>query len=90
MHLTGTRSGSPPRLVPLTMTAELPTPELPEYSRVLLDILDGNSALSIRGDEAEQAWRIVTPVTEAWADGRVPMQEYPAGSSGPPPLGALH
>jgi glucose-6-phosphate 1-dehydrogenase len=88
MHLTGTRSGSPPRLVPLTMTAELPTPELPEYSRVLLDILDGDSALSIRGDEAEQAWRIVTPVMEAWADGRVPMQEYPAGSSGPPPLAA--
>jgi glucose-6-phosphate 1-dehydrogenase len=86
MHLTGTRSGSPPRLVPLTMTAELPTPELPEYSRVLLDILAGDSALSIRGDEAEQAWRIVTPVMEGWADGRVAMQEYPAGSTGPPPL----
>jgi glucose-6-phosphate 1-dehydrogenase len=72
----------------MTMTAELPTPELPEYSRVLLDILSGDSALSIRGDEAEQAWRIVTPVMEAWAEGRVPMQEYSAGSTGPPPLPA--
>jgi glucose-6-phosphate 1-dehydrogenase len=89
MHLSGTRAGSPPQLVPLTMTAELPTPELPEYSRVLLDILEGDSALSIRGDEAEQAWRIVTPVMEVWADGRVPMQEYPAGSSGPPPVAEL-
>jgi glucose-6-phosphate 1-dehydrogenase len=89
MHLTGTRSGSPPRLVPLTMTADLPAPELPEYSRVLLDILEGDSTLSIRGDEAEQAWRIVTPIIEAWAEGRVPMQEYPAGSSGPSPLAPL-
>ena len=88
MHLTGVAAGSPPELVPMTMTAELPTPELPEYSRVLLDILSGDSALSIRGDEAEQAWRIVTPVMEAWAEGRVPMQEYPAGSTGPPPLPA--
>jgi glucose-6-phosphate 1-dehydrogenase len=89
MHLTGVAAGSPPGLVPLTMAAELPTPELPEYSRVLLDILAGDSALSIRGDEAEQAWRIVMPVMEAWAEGRVPMQEYRAGSTGPPPLQAL-
>jgi glucose-6-phosphate 1-dehydrogenase len=89
MHLTGVGPGSSPTLVPLTMTAELPTPELPEYSRVLLDILEGDSALSIRGDEAEEAWRIVTPVLHAWAEGRVPMQEYRAGSTGPPPLAAL-
>jgi glucose-6-phosphate 1-dehydrogenase len=88
MHLTGVAAGAPPGLVPLTMAAELPTPELPEYSRVLLDILAGDSALSIRGDEAEQAWRIVMPVMEAWAEGRVPMQEYRAGSTGPPPLQA--
>jgi glucose-6-phosphate 1-dehydrogenase len=86
MHLTGTGPGSPPALVPMTMTAELPTPELPEYGRVLLDILDGDSLLSVRGDEAEEAWRIVTPVLEAWADDRVPMQEYAAGSTGPPQL----
>ena len=85
LHLTGHAAGSPPRLLPLTLAAELPVPELTEYSRVLLDILDGDSNLSIRGDEAEQAWRIVTPVLEAWADGRVPLEEYPAGSDGPPP-----
>jgi hypothetical protein len=27
----------------------------------LLDLLSGDSTLSVRGDEAEEAWRIVTP-----------------------------
>ncbi|MGW5196478.1 hypothetical protein [Streptomyces spiralis] len=45
----------------------------------------GDPALSIRGDEAEQAWRVLTPVLDAWERDLVPMQEYPAGSDGPPP-----
>ena len=52
---------------------------------MLLDILNGGSALSVRGDEAEEAWRVVTPVLDGWADGAVPLEEYPAGSAGPPP-----
>jgi len=48
-------------------------------------VLDGNAALSIRGDEAEAAWRVLTPVLEAWSTGQVPLQEYPAGSDGPAP-----
>ena len=51
---------------------------------MLLDILNGRSTLSIRGDEAEQAWRILTPVLDGWAGGAVPLGEYPAGSTGPP------
>jgi glucose-6-phosphate 1-dehydrogenase len=84
LALTGTASGPPTRLAPLPLTAQLAGPELPAYSRVLMDVLSGDSALSIRGDEAEQAWRILTPVMEAWARGRVPLLEYPAGSGGPP------
>ena len=83
LRLNGRAAGSPLELVPLTLTAELPAPELTEYSRVLLDVLDGDSTLSIRGDEAEEAWRIVEPVLEAWARGEVPLEEYPAGSDGP-------
>ncbi|MPY91570.1 MAG: glucose-6-phosphate dehydrogenase [Acidimicrobiia bacterium] len=83
--LTGGAAGTPPRPAPLALTAPPPPCALPAYSRVLLDILGGESTLSVRGDEAEQAWRIVTPVLEAWADGSVPLQEYPAGSAGPPP-----
>ena len=36
------------------------------------------------GDEAEEAWRIVMPVLQAWGEGRVRLEEYPAGSTGPP------
>jgi glucose-6-phosphate 1-dehydrogenase len=71
-------------LVPLSLTADLEPAELPAYSRVLLDVLEGDPALSIRGDEAEESWRVVTPVLEAWAQDRVPLQEYAAGSDGPP------
>ncbi|MGW1676230.1 hypothetical protein [Saccharopolyspora sp. NPDC002376] len=35
------------------------------------------------GDEAEEAWRVVTSVLSAWSRDLVPLQEYPAGSEGP-------
>jgi threonine dehydrogenase-like Zn-dependent dehydrogenase len=44
---------------------------------------NGNPALSIRGDEAEEAWRVVAPVLSAWSKDLVPLLEYPAGSGGP-------
>jgi len=68
------------RLAPLTLSAGLPPPELPAYGRLLRDVLHRDPALSIRGDEAEESWRIVSPVLAAWADNRVPLDEYPAGS----------
>jgi glucose-6-phosphate 1-dehydrogenase len=40
----------------------------------------------VSGEEAEQAWRIVDPVLQAWAQDAVPMLEYPAGAAGPAPL----
>jgi glucose-6-phosphate 1-dehydrogenase len=46
---------------------------------VLLNVLQGRSNLSVSGEEAEQAWRILTPVREAWDQGLVPMEEYLAG-----------
>lgn len=76
--------GAPESPVPLALRATPPVSALPAYGRVLLDVLSGGSTLSIRGDEAEEAWRVVTPVLQAWADGAVPLEEYPAGSEGPP------
>ena len=76
-------------LSPLTLTAELTPPELPAYGQLLLNVLNQNAALSIRGDEAEESWRVVTPVLEAWAAGLVPLEEYPAGSDGPPAASTL-
>jgi glucose-6-phosphate 1-dehydrogenase len=78
---TGPRSGT---LVPLTLATHLEPPELPPYAQLLLDILTRNSALSIRADEAEESWRVVTPVLDAWSKELVPLQEYSAGSHGPP------
>lgn len=80
LRLTGLVAGPPAHLAPLELDAELAVPDLPAYSRVLLDALSGDSRLSIRGDEAEEAWRILMPVLDAWAADLVAMQEYRAGS----------
>ncbi|WP_353810537.1 glucose-6-phosphate dehydrogenase [Agromyces sp. SYSU T00194] len=53
------------------------------YGEVLGGILDGDELLSVSGDMAEACWRIVTPIRAAWAEDRVPLEEYPAGSGGP-------
>ena len=69
-------------LSPVTMSARIEPPELPAYSRLLRAVLTGDAALSIRGDEAEQSWRVVAPILSAWAKDLVPLEEYPAGSDG--------
>jgi glucose-6-phosphate 1-dehydrogenase len=70
-------------LVPLMMAAPIEPPELPAYGRLLQAVLRGDAALSIRGDEAEESWRVVAPVLSAWSKDLVPLLEYPAGSDGP-------
>jgi glucose-6-phosphate 1-dehydrogenase len=67
----------------VTLEARPGTAELDAYGQVLAGILQNDTLLSVRGDVAEQCWRIVTPVLTAWADGEVPLEEYEAGSSGP-------
>jgi glucose-6-phosphate 1-dehydrogenase len=59
------------------------TPEA--YERLVLDAMIGDGTLFIRGDEAETSWKIYTPVLKFWqSQGRNGMEEYPAGSWGPP------
>lgn len=48
-------------------------------------MLAADPTLSLRGDEAEESWRVMEPVLEAWAAGEAPLQDYPAGSPGPTP-----
>ena len=48
-------------------------------------MLKGGPMLFITSDEAEEAWRIIDPVMNAWATGDVPLQEYPAGGEPPGP-----
>jgi glucose-6-phosphate 1-dehydrogenase len=66
-----------------TMRAEFAASELSAYGEVLVELLAGDPTLSVRGDVAEECWRIVTPVLAAWAKDAVPLDSYPAGSSGP-------
>jgi glucose-6-phosphate 1-dehydrogenase len=84
LELTGTGPAPTLSLVPLVLTAEMQPPELPAYGRILLDVLRGDATLSIRADEAEEAWRIVTPVLEGWSRSLAPLEEYEAGSGGLP------
>ena len=53
------------------------------YERLLLDAMIGDPTLFIRTDEVEQAWRLLAPVQEAFAEGYPPLTYYAAGSSGP-------
>ena len=46
-------------------------------------MLNGDATLFIRGDEAEEPWRIIDPVMNAWHSGAVLMQEYAAGEEPP-------
>lgn len=41
---------------------DLAAQDLSAYARLILDILDGDPTLSIRGDEAEESWRIMEPI----------------------------
>ncbi|WP_332654730.1 glucose-6-phosphate dehydrogenase [Brevundimonas sp.] len=53
------------------------------YERLLLDALSGDSTLFVRRDEAEQAWKWVDEVSEAWRGAAFKPKEYAAGSWGP-------
>ncbi len=65
------------------LEALLAPPRRTPYANLILDMLNSDPMLFIRGDEAEEAWRIIDPVMNAWTAGDVPMQEYPAGHAPP-------
>lgn len=66
-----------------TLAAELSESPIRPYGEILDGILSGDPLLSVRGDIAEECWRILTPVFEGWSSGEVPLDEYTAGSYGP-------
>lgn len=57
--------------------------ELDAYGEVIDGILRGDHTLSVRGDVAEECWRLIDEVLAVWRAGAVPLEEYPAGSGGP-------
>jgi len=76
-------AGDPFCLEPASLELTLAPQELSAYARLLVEVLEGDPALSIRGDEAEEAWRIVEPILGQWARGSPPLGTYAAGSRGP-------
>jgi glucose-6-phosphate 1-dehydrogenase len=83
LRLVGLAPNRSRGLAPVTLDGPQPESKLSPYAHVLLNLLHGRSDLSVSGEEAEHTWRILTPVREAWDQGLVPMEEYPAGSAGP-------
>jgi glucose-6-phosphate 1-dehydrogenase len=58
------------------------TPEA--YERLILDALNGDGTLFIRGDEAETSWSLLSPVLDYWANqGTRGLETYSAGTWGP-------
>ncbi len=61
--------------------------EPPEaYERLLLDAMRGDATLFTRSDEIEQAWDLLAPIQQTWADPsarKPPIFGYEAGSWGP-------
>jgi glucose-6-phosphate 1-dehydrogenase len=54
------------------------------YETLILDALLGDASLFTRADEVEEAWGIVDPIIEAWAEAPPPdFPNYEAGSWGP-------
>lgn len=56
------------------------------YSRLLLDCMLGDQTLFTRGDEVEEAWRVITPALAAWDAPSNPetIPQYEAGTWDPP------
>ena len=54
------------------------------YERLLVDVTHGDQTLFIRGDEAEEAWRVLAPLLKAWETQPPPeFPNYAAGTMGP-------
>ncbi|MDO7882411.1 glucose-6-phosphate dehydrogenase [Antiquaquibacter soli] len=75
--------GDPFTLDRSMLHADLGDPELSAYGEVLSELLECDPTIAVRGDVAEQCWRIVAPVLAAWRKDAVPLETYPAGSLGP-------
>src|SRR5699024_7663587 len=80
---TPTGTADPLALEQSVLRPDLRQAELEAYGEVLAAILDGEVILSVRGDAAEECWRIVDQVLAAWRSGAVPMTDYQAGSPVP-------
>jgi glucose-6-phosphate 1-dehydrogenase len=83
------RPGSAMRLAPVetrfSYKEAFNVPEPEAYETLLLDVMRGDATLFMRGDQVEEAWKVVMPILEYWEEqGASDLPTYPAGSWGPP------
>lgn len=83
LRITTNGTADPLELEQSVFRTHLRRAEIDAYGEVLAAILDGDTMLSVRGDAAEECWRITDEVLAAWKRGAPPMEEYPAGSGVP-------
>ena len=83
LQLSTNGAGDKFELEETVLASDLGDSELRPYGEILEFLFAGNPILSVRGDVAEECWRIVAPVLDAWAEDRVPLEDYRAGSAGP-------
>lgn len=89
LELSVNAEGDPFTLEQKALHAALGKARMLPYGEVLAGIFDGDPLLSIRGDVAQESWRIVEPALTAWSRGDVPLEDYPAGSLGPAGWGVV-
>jgi glucose-6-phosphate 1-dehydrogenase len=59
-------------------------PEPEAYETLLLDVIRGDATPFMRGDQVDEAWKLVMPILEAWSERDASdLATYPAGTWGP-------
>ena len=53
------------------------------YERLLLDCMQGDQTLYLRGDAVEATWSFIDPILSEWKNQQVKLYGYPAGTWGP-------
>ncbi|RMB62407.1 glucose-6-phosphate dehydrogenase [Tessaracoccus antarcticus] len=83
MEINISDPGHPENLQRATFHTHLMPSKLSAYGRVVRGLVRRSGATKLHADSPVRAWEILQPVFDAFADGSVPLGEYPAGSGGP-------
>ena len=83
MEINISDPGHPENLQRATFHTHLMPSKLSAYGRVVRGLVRQTGATELHADSPVRAWEILQPVFAAFADGSVPLEEYPAGSGGP-------
>ena len=93
MEFSVRRPGAVTEAAPVTMKFRyddwFPKESNVGYETLLYDVMRGDSSLFTRADMAEQCWRVVQPVLDAWDRTPAEFPNYASGSAGPDAADAL-